>query len=171
MEFWLLLLSRLVGKPARTHRPVSQRRLWQSRTVPEGMSAVRDSEERSVSCEWARRRNYAGNYRSCFDHLLVAWAFRISCIHRVISHFARRRPRSPGLPFFVWEKGQHITAGTTLETRSEVARVRCRTISSLSFRCGTTISRKRENFRLKRRSAKLDRKRHPETVLTKGSIG
>ena len=111
-----------------------RRASWSAETpLYQGMSAVRDSEERSVSCEWARRRNYAGNYRSCFDHLLVAWAFCISCIHRVISHFARRRPRSPGLPFFVWEKGQHITAGTTLETRSEVARVRCRTISSFSL--------------------------------------
>ena len=117
---------------------------WSAETpLYQVMSAVRDSKEWSVSCEWARRRNYAGNYRSCFDHLLVAWAFRISCIHRVISHIARRRPRSPGLPFFVWEKGQHITAGTTLETRSEVARVRCRTISSLSLGCGTISNRAR----------------------------
>jgi hypothetical protein len=73
-----------------------------------GLGAVRGYREGSVSRADVRRREHVGNHRGNFDHWLVAWAFRISRIHRFISHFAGRRPRSPGFAFRLWAKGQRI---------------------------------------------------------------
>ena len=69
---------------------------------------MRGYREGSVSRAEIRRRNHVGIHSGSFDHLLVAWAFRISRIHGVIPHFARRRHHSPGFALRFREKGQRL---------------------------------------------------------------
>ena len=76
-----------------------------------GLGAVREYREGSVSRAEIRRRSHVGTHRSGFNHLLVAWAFRISRIHRFIPRFAGCRHRPPDYAFRVREKGQRIENG------------------------------------------------------------
>jgi hypothetical protein len=76
-----------------------------------GLGAVREYREGSVSRAEIRRRNHVGTHRSSFNHLLVAWAFRISRIHRFIPRIAGCWHRPPDYAFRVWAKGQRIRNG------------------------------------------------------------
>ena len=76
-----------------------------------GSGAVREYREGSVSRAEIRRRDHVGTHRGSFDYLLVAWAFRISRIHRFIPHIAGCRHHPPGYAFRVREKGQRIRSG------------------------------------------------------------
>ena len=80
-----------------------------------GLGAVRGYREGSVSRADVKRGNYVRTHRGSFDHLLVAWAFRISRIHRFIPHFAGRRPYSPGFAFRFRAKGQRIKDGICVQ--------------------------------------------------------
>ena len=76
-----------------------------------GLGAVREYREGSVSRAEIRRRNHVGTHRSSFDYCLVAWAFRISRIHRFIPRIAGCWHHPPDHAFRVREKGQRIRGG------------------------------------------------------------
>ena len=76
-----------------------------------GLGTVREYREGSVSRAEIRRRNHVGTHRSSVNHLLVAWAFRISRIHRSIPHIAGCRHHPPDYASRVREKGQRIGNG------------------------------------------------------------
>lgn len=76
-----------------------------------GLGAAREYREGSVSRAEIRRRNHVGTHRSSVNHLLVAWAFRISRIHGSIPHIAGCRHHPPDYASRVREKGQRIRNG------------------------------------------------------------
>jgi hypothetical protein len=72
------------------------------------LGAARDYREGSVSRADRRRRNYVRDHCGYFDYRLVAWAFRISRIHRFIPRLACDRPGSTRFAFRVREKGLRL---------------------------------------------------------------
>lgn len=102
-----------------------------------GLGAAREYREGSVSRAAVRRRNHVGIYCRSFNHLLVAWAFRISHIHRFNPPFACRRHHSSGFAFRIRKKGQRITAGSAFRIRDEEWCVRCHAISSPNLKSRT----------------------------------
>jgi hypothetical protein len=75
------------------------------------LGAARDFGEGSVSRADRRRQNYVRNDCSYFDNCLVAWAFRISRIHRFIPHLACDWLDSSRFAFRVREKGLRLIGG------------------------------------------------------------